>query len=242
MGDEKLELSQHALAALKEFYEERDDQEKRFEELQHNAGRGKLSMDMFSEDWNSSQFWYADETATLLARELLEAATKDTSIAIISAPSVYVQVHNLLLESPESTPCVKLFEFDDRFSVCEGFVHYDFNRPVDLPVELKGNFDRILCDPPFLSKECQEKVASTVLWLSTSQRLNELKTEDADFLDCKARLLVCTGERMEGLIIEAYPDIKTTSLRPRHAQDRLSNAFRCYANYHSRLGTWQWHS
>ena len=55
------ELSGSALAALQEFYTERDDRQKRFEELKSAAEdqhlKAKLSMDVFTEDWNASQFW-----------------------------------------------------------------------------------------------------------------------------------------------------------------------------------------
>ena len=57
------ELSDEALAALQEFYRERDDQEKRFEALKAAAAapdsksQTLLSMEIFTEDWNSSQFW-----------------------------------------------------------------------------------------------------------------------------------------------------------------------------------------
>lgn len=40
---------------------------------------------------------YSDETATLLARELLKGANGESRIAIVSAPSVFVQVKNLLV-------------------------------------------------------------------------------------------------------------------------------------------------
>jgi hypothetical protein len=58
---------------------------------------GKLSMDAFTEDWNASQFWYNDETATVLARQLLEGAADDTKIAVVSAPSAFIQLKNLLV-------------------------------------------------------------------------------------------------------------------------------------------------
>jgi hypothetical protein len=58
---------------------------------------GKLSMDAFTEDWNASQFWYSDETATVLARRLLDGATDDTRIAVVSAPSAFIQLKNLLV-------------------------------------------------------------------------------------------------------------------------------------------------
>lgn len=73
------QLSGDALGALQEFYTERDDRQRRFEELKRSAeersSRKMLSMgrtpkvfskdvpfliqwkDAFGEDWNSSQFW-----------------------------------------------------------------------------------------------------------------------------------------------------------------------------------------
>lgn len=55
------ELSSNALAALQEFYKERESQEQRFEELKAAAEVSnkdvRYSMQMFAEDWNASQFW-----------------------------------------------------------------------------------------------------------------------------------------------------------------------------------------
>lgn len=68
-----------------------------------------------------------------------------------------------------------LFEFDERFAVFkDDFTFYDFKQPLKLDREfvritpgkgilkhdiasLKGAFDRIICDPPFLSEDCQSK-------------------------------------------------------------------------------------
>ncbi len=88
------------MGALKEFYGEQDARQKQFEDLRDQAEdefAGKLSMNAFTEDWNASQFWYSDETATLLARQLLDGATDQTRIAVVSAPSVFVQLKNLLV-------------------------------------------------------------------------------------------------------------------------------------------------
>jgi methylase of polypeptide subunit release factors len=41
--------------------------------------------------------------------------------------------------------------------VFKEFVHYDFEKAIQLPAELKGTFDRIIVDPPFLSDDCQTK-------------------------------------------------------------------------------------
>jgi methylase of polypeptide subunit release factors len=50
-----------------------------------------------------------------------------------------------------------LLEFDERFAVFKEFVPYDFEKALKLPPELKGSFDRIIVDPPFLSEDCQTK-------------------------------------------------------------------------------------
>lgn len=53
------------------------------------------------------------------------------------------------------------------------------------------------------------------------------------------RIIVCTGERMEELVLKLHPRIHTTTFEPKHTQDRLSNDFRCYANYQSNVWTWR---
>ncbi|MCJ1394970.1 hypothetical protein MMC18_007851 [Xylographa bjoerkii] len=105
---DRSELSKDTLALLQDFYNDQDTQQKRFEELklatECNA-QPKLSMDLFTEDWNASQFWYNDETALVLAKEILYEATTNTSIAVVSAPSAFIQIKNLLVRSssvPES--------------------------------------------------------------------------------------------------------------------------------------------
>jgi hypothetical protein len=105
IANQRRQLSGDALAALKEFYGERDAREKQFENLKSQAEddfEGKLSMDAFIEDWNASQFWYNDETATTLARQLLDGATDDTNIAVVSAPSAFIQLKNLMVSSLET--------------------------------------------------------------------------------------------------------------------------------------------
>jgi hypothetical protein len=82
-------------------------------------------MEAFAEDWNESQFWvrnglflitrlhtdgnaqYSDETATVLAEELLRGADAENSIAVVSAPSVFVQLKNLLVR--ETGICARNF-------------------------------------------------------------------------------------------------------------------------------------
>jgi hypothetical protein len=64
------QLSDRALSALKEFYNEQDEREKLFEDLkastEEDYGIPKaLDMESFSEDWNASQFWVCGDCPKL---------------------------------------------------------------------------------------------------------------------------------------------------------------------------------
>ena len=238
--DDTPELSADTLRLLQEFNADKVTRAKQFEDLKDQAenvfqdGDGKLSMDVFGEDWNASQFWYTDETARTLAQQLLGCVNDDSAIAVVSAPSVYIQLRNILAESSTPVrPKICLLEYDKRFEVVgPDFVPYDFQHPLRLPQELKGRFDRIICDPPFLSEDCQAKTALTVRYLS-KQWTQITKTKYG------LRLITCTGERMEPLITKLYGNVgvKTTTFEPQHSKG-LSNEFLCYANFECE--TWMW--
>lgn len=234
--DDALQLPADTLQLLQQFNTDKEQQSKKFEDLKKQAenayanGNTKLSMDLFGEDWNASQFWYTDETATTLAKQLLQGATEDGAIAVVSAPSVYIQLRNILAESDAAVrPKLCLLEFDKRFEVVGGdFVFYDFQHPLRLPSELKGAFDGIICDPPFLSEDCQAKTALTVRFLARGWSPNAL------------RMISCTGERMEPLMAKLYGNVglRTTTFEPEHSKG-LSNEFRCYASFECKDWTWR---
>ncbi|KAL8893063.1 MAG: hypothetical protein Q9215_000068 [Flavoplaca cf. flavocitrina] len=94
-------LSAATLALLGDFYSEREENKQQFEDLkaqnEDERLQTPLSMTLFTEDWNASQFWYSDETAVLLAEQLLRDSTKETRIAVVSAPSVFIQLKNILV-------------------------------------------------------------------------------------------------------------------------------------------------
>lgn len=54
------------------------------------------------------------------------------------------------------------------------------------------------------------------------------------------RLIVSTGERMEGLVTKLYRSfgLRTTDYEPAHARG-LSNEFFCYANFDSEAWGWR---
>lgn len=131
---------------------------------------------------------------------------------------------------------------------------------------LKGAVTRIICDPPFLSEDCQTKGK---LYLhgrpcepTCSHKLRPLLTSDISRVETAAmtvrwlakpspapsssssssapnRLIVCTGERMEELVTRLYKPfgVRTTTYEPVHAQG-LSNEFYCYASFE--CGEWRW--
>lgn len=235
MDDDMPSLPADTLAALQEFRNEKSAREKQFDDLKSHAEsafeHGKLSMDLFGEDWNQSQFWYTDATARTLAKQLLQGADAGSAIAVVSAPSVYIALRNLMAEEASAwegkRPEVRLLEFDNRFEVFgSDFVLYDFQNPFNLPRDLKGRFDRIICDPPFLSEECQTRTATTARFLARSW-------------DQDLRCISCTGERMESVIHKVYAraGVKTTTFEPEHSKG-LSNEFRCYSNFECE--DWKW--
>lgn len=229
------ELPADTLQLLAQFQADRDAKAKEFEDLKAKAendfenGSGKLSMDLFGEDWNASQFWYTDHTAEILARQLLKDATESSAIAVVSAPSVYVALRNILAEDATATkPKLCLLEYDRRFEVVgPDFEFYDFEQPLRLSAHLKGQFDRVICDPPFLSEDCQTKTALTARLLAKT------------WSDEALRFISCTGERMESNILRLYEKIgvKTTTFEPEHSKG-LSNEFRCYSNFE--CDDWKW--
>lgn len=44
---------------------------------------------------------------------------------------------------------------------------------------------------------------------------------------------------MEELILRLHPGVETTTFEPQHTQGRLSNDFRCYANFESDIWSWR---
>ncbi|PNY26732.1 Protein-lysine N-methyltransferase EFM5 [Tolypocladium capitatum] len=333
--DEPMALSAHALAALAEFKAEKDAHQAKFDTLQAEVEAGApLSMEAFTEDWNESQFWVsrrevpaglasrsngslnevgADSASppplrrrSMLANQLFDGSTRSTAIGVVSTPSVFVALRNILVRAclrlsssghvasacslltqslrsstlqrtrqQSDRPRLVLLEHDERFAVFPEFVFYDFRRPLKLPcgystsarlscpvlrdsssasghilcnsgskpyyasiAELKGSLDRIICDPPFLSEDCQTKsvtalsshaepvqltllyrlpVALTARWLLQANTPN--------------RVIVCTDERMKDLVTKLYQSlgVRNTTFEPRHAT--LSNEYCCYANF-----------
>ncbi|KAF4594470.1 Protein-lysine N-methyltransferase EFM5 [Ophiocordyceps camponoti-floridani] len=188
---ELISLSDEASAALAEFNSQRHLLDTELARIQVEAeddfiADRQLSMDLFTEDWSKSQFWYSDETAKLFAENLIEGSSATTVIGLVSAPSVFIALRNMLHSRKEiERPKLVLLEHDKRFEIYSEFVNYDYREPLKLSPALKGSIDRIFCDPPFLSEDCQTKAATTIRWL--------LKDVSAGLP--RPRVVICTGER-----------------------------------------------
>lgn len=222
-------LSAHALAALQEFLSARTSSEKPVIGPDHSAvGNGEVScrpeeeetVSIVPEDWRLSQFWYDQQTAHTVAKELdLLSKQLASPIACISCPSLYVELKKSF------TSEAHLFEYDQRFQRYGGdFTFYDYNSPEDLPQEHEHAFQVVVADPPYLSKECIDKTAQTMKLLAKNGQ------------SC---LLLLTGAVQHDHardLLGAHP----CTFRPSH-HNKLGNEFMLFTNYdpHERLGGWE---
>ncbi|XP_030284641.1 EEF1A lysine methyltransferase 1 [Sparus aurata] len=204
-------LSAHTLAALQEFYNEA-----RTAEAHSTTPSDQFAVGAVEEDWRMSQFWYSDETATKLAEEVVREAGEGGRIACVSAPSVYQKLKQGVVDGSDRVSSVVL-EYDRRFAAYgDDFLFYDYNEPLSFAASVAPqSFDIVLADPPYLSEECLSKVAETIKYLS------------------KGKVLLCTGAIMEDLAKNLL-DAKMCDFLPKHNKN-LSNEFRCFVNYPSRL-------
>ncbi len=117
-------------------------------------------------------------TQQILAEEKKKNSTGEEPfrIACISCPTLFLALRKG--EAPAGDLIsVKLFEIDTRFARFGGddFIAYDYRSPLDVPRDLRENFDLVVADPPFLSEECLTKTAVTVKFLA------------------KEKIILCTG-------------------------------------------------
>ncbi|GBN84892.1 EEF1A lysine methyltransferase 1 [Araneus ventricosus] len=155
-----------------------------------------------------SQFWYDEETSTLLAKAALECVGEEGKIACVSSPSVYNQLRKMS-ESKEHY----LFEFDKRFEdkFPGQFVFYDYKSPLQIDSKFSSYFDLVIADPPFLSEECLEKFTQTINFLTNK------------------KIILCTGAIMEEAVKKLL-HLQTCNFKPQH-EKKLGNEFKCFANF-----------
>ncbi|EYB86521.1 hypothetical protein Y032_0277g1114 [Ancylostoma ceylanicum] len=185
-----------------------------FQEEQRKIAEGIV--DVVTEDWQLSQFWYAPETAVQLCREVIHAVGKKGHVACISCPTL--MQHFSEVSEPDVKVTIKLFEYDQRFAkkFPTEYVAYDYRHPHAVPEDLKGAFDVIIADPPFLADECLVKTAQTIRMLAKPN----------------AKIILCTGAVMEKMA-DRLLGLHRLEFEPQHANN-LSNEFSCFANYETK--------
>lgn len=99
-----------------------------------------------------NQYWFSRGTIGAFVAEIADVAS---SAALVSSPSVYFSL-------PEGLRArCKVFDYDRQWESDPGYVFYDFNDPEAVPAELRGAFDLVLVDPPFITYEVWAKYAAT---------------------------------------------------------------------------------
>merc|ERR1719348_113405 len=187
----------------------------------HQQQQPQQELRHVSEDWQLSQFWYTESTALALAREALAAAASDLSSA----------------SSPSLPPRAVVLEFDRRFAKWgRDFVFYDYQDPSvpDLPVEWRGAFDLVVCDPPFLTEPCAGATWRAAVDTLGKKPAAQVSASAAALASASAapKVMFCTGEIME----ETLTALSGGSLRkcetfvPEHAS-KLSNPFVLMTNF-----------
>ena len=192
------QLSPETLAALMEFYEEK------------NINIKEDNYDKIDEDWELSQFWYTKETADNIIKLIANYAEKNkkVNIALLCTPSLYRAY--LRNKNQMENLNVALFEFDERFSIFkDAFNFYDLNKPLDIDKIHNKKYDIIVADPPFLNEETIHKVSESMRLISNE---NSIK-------------IFITGIQVEDSIIKEFPELKLTNIKIEHDKKRLQNPF-----------------
>ena len=110
-----------------------------------------------------------------------------------------------------------LLEFDKRFAAYgDNFNFWDYNDPLALPEELKGQFDLVLMDPPFLNADTFGKTFKAVDWL--------LKDEDSS-------IMISSGLVTRDFVTAYSSKIDVMEFIPRH--HNLSNEFSLQCNFNA---------
>ncbi|XP_073317059.1 uncharacterized protein [Primulina huaijiensis] len=208
-------LSSQALEALKEFLAEQNREIKPGDDAAEEVA-------LVAEDWRLSQFWYDRSTAETIATEVLIICRnlRFPSVACIACPTLYAYLKKIDPQVP-----AKLLEYDKRFEQYGAeFTFYDYNQPEDLPLPLKHTFPIVVADPPYLSKECLEKVTETIKFLLRPK---------------ESYVLLLTGEVQRDRSAELL-GLRPCGFRPQHSS-KLGNEFRLFTSYNPgiRLDGWE---
>mmetsp|Transcript_58980 Transcript_58980/g.140827 ORF Transcript_58980/g.140827 Transcript_58980/m.140827 type:complete len:184 (+) Transcript_58980:113-664(+) len=109
----------------------------------------------YAENADLNQYWYSERTIEALVAELVDLGVE--RIAFVSTPSLY-----FALPDGAAKEHSKFFDIDKDMVAHPNGVQYDFNSPEAFPDELRGFFQCVVVDPPFITRDAYEKYARTV--------------------------------------------------------------------------------
>lgn len=114
------------------------------------------------EDEHLNQYWYSNRSIDAMVRDVERVcAAEESRCCFLSTPSVYFS-----LSKPVRARSW-CFDLDEQWQGDRGFVRYDFNAPIGFPnaEALRGTFDMVVIDPPFITREVWEKYTTTAKFL-----------------------------------------------------------------------------
>eukprot|EP00002_Diphylleia_rotans_P012742 TRINITY_DN2490_c0_g1_i13.p1 TRINITY_DN2490_c0_g1~~TRINITY_DN2490_c0_g1_i13.p1 ORF type:complete len:122 (+),score=21.86 TRINITY_DN2490_c0_g1_i13:99-464(+) len=107
------------------------------------------------ENADFNQYWYSLHTISRMI-DVIEQNGK--RVAFLSTPSLYFS-----LKSQEIKEASRVFDYDRQWSKHAGYVFYDFKEPQQIPKDLGGQFDMVVIDPPFITRDVWELYAQVEL-------------------------------------------------------------------------------
>mmetsp|Transcript_108294 Transcript_108294/g.233313 ORF Transcript_108294/g.233313 Transcript_108294/m.233313 type:complete len:382 (+) Transcript_108294:98-1243(+) len=120
------------------------------------AAAGPDFLGVTEERADLNQYWYSKDTIQAFVDEVCDCSG---TAALVSSPSIYFS-----LPEPARGRC-KVLDYDRQWEADPGFVFYDFEDPDGIPEGIRGTFDFVLVDPPFITREVWEKYAAATRML-----------------------------------------------------------------------------
>ena len=173
-----------------------------------------LTMTLNDENPNLNQYWYSERTRETLCTAIRESISlkggSEARVAFLSTPSLY-----FTLSDEERKQCT-LLDYDTTLSSqnCKSYKFYDFNYPASIDANLRGSFDVIVIDPPFISPS---------VWKSYAITVSLLAKEGAH--------IICTTVAENEALLERLFMCQKTNFQP--SIPNLTYQYNTYANFES---------
>ncbi|GAA5986296.1 hypothetical protein JCM5350_002973 [Sporobolomyces pararoseus] len=248
-GSPPPQLDPSTLALLNSFYQEREQQEQEFRELEEKAhkrllrAKGEQVETVDQDQDETTQIATTEEQDKMMSvdefRKLFQedwqlsqfwytasfASKLCKFIYSFSTPTTRIAflccpTSFVAFQNQNPLPDVWLLEYDGRFGLLgEKFVHYDLEEPEKIPKDLWGTVDIAIADPPFLNEITNKHL---------SAGLRKLLKPDS------GKLILLTSTSVSSLP-EIYSEqplgpLNETSLRVEHAGG-IQNEFRVWTSW-----------